>query len=142
MTEQHKLGTQESPRLAPAAEITHPNNPSSVIGHLCEDDRAVLYRTREDHFFRKQQGYAVSQTVINALERVGIGTIFVHERDTETLLEYALTQFNEGTTLAYDTRKDTIIGGLAAQNDDTGRYDIQRVVPEEEATTWEEFTIE
>lgn len=144
MTEQQKLSNSEPPQLTPSAEITHPNDPSSVIGHLSGEDDAVLYRRRADHYFRKYGGYAVSQKVINALERVGVESIFIEEQDTSILLEYGLGQFSSGETIYYDTRENTIVPELAGRggrHESVGRYDAQKVVPESEATTWEEFTI-
>lgn len=53
----------------------------------------VTPRSRDRHYFRIHQGYAISDQVLDYLSRSGISLIFILERDTKNVLEYHIRDF-------------------------------------------------
>ncbi|WP_200531569.1 MULTISPECIES: hypothetical protein [unclassified Halorubrum] len=52
-------------------------------------------RTREEHFYRKHRGYAVSDHIIDYLDRKGVNTVLIAEEDTRTVYEYHIKDFRD-----------------------------------------------
>lgn len=145
MTEQTTFGEESPPELTQKGSIKHPTQPASIIGYFCwnkDKDKleALLVRNREEHFFRKYDGYAISESVIEKLTDKGVTDVHILE-DDEALLTYGVEDYINGERIIYDTREDTIIPSLTNGEEDGVRYDPQRVVSEEEATKWEDFVI-
>ena len=106
------------------APVNHPGGGGLIgwIAHWNGEGSAYLSpRTKEEHFFRKFEGYAVSESVL-ARHIFGndIGTVFIAEDDTGTMYEYDASQFHSGILLDYEG------------------YDTQRCVPVADARrTWD-----
>lgn len=119
----------------------------SVIGHCGYDESrdegvAVFPRTRDEHYFRKYDGYAISEEVLASLS---VDTIYVVERDCKNnLLEFDPATFDNGERIAYSAREDTIvesadaIEALGHEFDDCQRiartHDARRLWPRELCT--------
>ena len=52
-------------------------------------------RTREEHFYLKHRGYAVSDHIIDYLDRKGVKTVLIAEEDTQTVYEFLLQDFRD-----------------------------------------------
>lgn len=141
MTKQDTLIEEVEPELRAEATVSHPNKPSTVIGFICRDINkgervAVMKRNREDHYFRKYSGYAISKSVLEGLEEVGVGGLYILEMDVDRLLEYTLSDFlHPDEEVVYDTSKGRLIEERKPVHDSV-RYDIQYVVGEDKATEW------
>ncbi|AGC34314.1 hypothetical protein HSTV2_45 [Halorubrum sodomense tailed virus 2] len=78
-------------------------------------------RTKEEHFFRKHEGYAISESILEReIQGNDIETVFIAEDDTATMYEYDASDFYGAILLDYDD------------------YDRQRCVPIADARrTWD-----
>lgn len=106
---------QRVPVPAPDMEGT-----AGVLGVLDNEKRAYMTpRNRDAHYFRKHQGYAVSDKILNELQRQGVLRVLVRETDTGDVIEYEVAQFlNDGIPVAEEYG------------------DPQTCVPEEQARVW------
>lgn len=106
------------PEVTTLRAMKHPMDPTKTAGLLGDDpDRGRVYvspRKREEHFFRKHAGYAVSKSILMYLHGQKTWTILILE-DGERCLEFDHRQFVRGITL------------------DHPDYDEQLLVPEEKA---------
>ena len=139
MTEQAKLGERPAPRLRTEIEISHPHE-SGVIGYVCHDEvldhkAAVMNRRRDEHFFVKHDGYAISDRVLDGLESQDVQEVYIHETHRGRLLEHDLWSFREGELVVYDRHQNTTLRNVSSPRK-SARYDNQRVVPEENARVW------
>lgn len=105
----------EPPVIVRETAVHHPDpERSEVIGWTGTWANGTCYvsiRSREEHFFRKLEGYAISEGVLATLLARPVQTVFIAEKDTGTVYEFDRTQFEDGTVLAFDG------------------YDQQRMVP-------------
>lgn len=111
----------------------------TVVGHSGRDGArdevvAVFPRDREDHYFRKYSGYAISEKVLQQVMNRRTETIFIVERDrANRLIEFDPADFVNGTLIAYDPDEDTILEDERAIHDTVDFNDRQRVVAEDKA---------
>lgn len=143
----YDYGNQSPPRVALRQCVRHPENWSTVIGHVAYDERrdemaALFPREREDHYFRKFNGYALSEEVLQDVRARGVETIYIIEQDNDhQFIEFDPTTFYSSSyCVAYSSELDTTVEGedaLAAADEETFS-DRQRIAPEVEARkTWE-----
>lgn len=115
-----------------------------VVGHIGRDaarDEAVSVfpRTKDEHFFRKYRGYAISENVLSDALNEGIDTVYIVERDSRNqLVEFDPADFVNGKRIAYSPEEDTILEDQRAIEEHTEYHDRQRVVPIQQARRiWE-----
>lgn len=126
--------------------LRHPNDRTSVIGHIGfdgpRDEFAALFpREREEHYYRKFDGYAISEKILREVRARGVSSIYIIEQDNDhQFLEFDPADFyTSSLCVAYSTELDTVVEGEDAVRaaDDTTFADRQRIVPEIQArTTW------
>ena len=109
----------------------------TVVGHAGYDaardeNVAVFPRDRDDHYFRKYTGYAVSERVLEDAMNRNIASLYIVERDRcNRLLEFDPVNFVTGHLIAYSDDEDTIIEDTEAIENHTDFNDRQRVVSED-----------
>lgn len=130
--------------------IHHPEpSRSGIIGHVGLEHKrdvhcATFPRNREgdeQHYFRKYQGYAISESILNNLRDREISRVFIVERNGDhSVFEYDPARFFTGTQIAYCPGENSIVEGekaVAAAKDEKFT-DRQRVVPTELAVaSWD-----
>lgn len=104
--------------LTPMMPVDHPKG-GGMVGWFTEwNGQGMAYlspRTREEHYFRKYEGYAISISILTVLSAREVQTVFIAEDDTETMYEFTMDSFRRGLTVTYEEN------------------DPQRVVPTDEA---------
>lgn len=60
------------------------------------------HRERQEHYYRKVGGYAVSQVVLDHLTERNINRVFIVETDTKRVYEYALQTLLDGVPINHD----------------------------------------
>lgn len=138
--EQSKLFEEPEPELVSEGKpIAHPYK-GTVIGQFARCQTrdiyiAVFNRNREEHFFRKYQGYGVSEEIIERLEASDINKLAIREQRSKSLLEYPLEAFRDKSdTVVYDTKKGFTVP--KRMGDKGRRYDVQKIVAQEHAEIW------
>lgn len=85
----------------PRKEIPVPNprmhGMAGIVGLLTRDDSLayVSRRTKEEHRFRKYDGYAVSDQILAFLSERDVATVLIAEMDTGAVFEYDMVSFTE-----------------------------------------------
>lgn len=112
----------------------------TIVGHSGTDQArneavAVFPRCRDEHYFRKYEGYAISADILENTEALGIETVYIVETDRDNYVrEFDHADFVRGTVVAYLPDEDTIVENPAeAFIDDDKLVDPQRVVPDDHA---------
>lgn len=94
---------QESrpPVLRPDAPVEAPTAKGRiVVGHrgpipARSDYGFVQFCTRDEHFHRKEAGYALSESVIRRIRSMGCKRVLFAEEDTGIVYEFHISQFTE-----------------------------------------------
>lgn len=113
----------DPPDVTKSRKIINPADRTKLAGYIgtCPQ-RGMVYvspRNRERHLFRKHQGYAISEDILDTLADAPVEVVFIKE-DQEKMIEYDINQFKDGIQINHDG------------------YDKQRVVPVENARkVWE-----
>lgn len=84
-----------SPRKQlPVPDSAETDGLAGLGGFLTTGEKAyVTPRSRDRHYFRIHQGYAISDQILDYLSRSGISLIFILEQDTKNVLEYHIKDF-------------------------------------------------
>ncbi|PSP54455.1 hypothetical protein BRC82_09700 [Halobacteriales archaeon QS_1_67_19] len=89
-----------------------------IIGFLGWSDEfgkcIVCERCRDKHYYRKENGYAFSETTLRTLDKMNVNRIVIEEVDTGHVLVYNRRDFHSGEKVHHPS------------------YDRQRCVPDDE----------
>lgn len=94
----------EKPTYTREIRVPHPVDPDSIAGHVGRRGDDYCFSTKrtrgvrengECQFFRKYEGYGLSDRVIHYLTDNGVSTVFIEETDTGTLLEFQLIDWQK-----------------------------------------------
>lgn len=144
----HSYGEQSPPNATVESAIPHPDRPT-IIGHIGFDEErdervAMLPRDVEDHYFRKYEGYAVSQSVLDHFAAKLVNKICIVEKnDPRRVIEFERQQFKDGNFVAYDEESNSIVENEDAYRRDQTRYnDPQQVLAVDDAIhVWEKSEV-
>lgn len=104
----------------PVPVLAETEGMAGVGGFLSAGEKAyVSPRKRSVHYFRLHEGYAVSDQILDYLDKSGMAYILIQETDTGNVLEYHL--------------RDFVDFGIPVEHEEG---DPQTCVPEKHATTW------
>lgn len=143
----HDYIEKNSPKIHLTKPILHPTNNTKAIGHVGHDRNrevgvATLPRRKDEHWFRGAStsgltGYGISESVLDRFDQPGmnrIARVIIIETDTDRVIEYERSQFQDATLVAYSPQLDQcVIGDDAMRIEDDLYNDRQRVVPVDEA---------
>jgi len=126
------------PDVAFRKPVYHPNKMNTVIGRIGFDEErsesvAGFPRTKDEHYFFKYAGYALSEQVLRRLREEDVGTVYIKETNNGRVIEYDRAAFHSGTLIAYSPTDETIVEGEAVERASAEFHDRQRVVPVAEA---------
>ncbi|UBF22627.1 hypothetical protein HRTV-25_gp46 [Halorubrum tailed virus 25] len=127
MTDLNSFTKREAPTLKatprqrlPVPVLAETEGTAGVGGFLSTGEKAyVSPRARRSHYFRLHEGYAVSDQILDYLDKSGMAYILIQETDTGNVLEYHL--------------RDFVDFGIPIEHEEA---DPQTCVPEKHATTW------
>jgi len=118
-TNEHKV-----PKVHREVIVWSPTDDSIPVGFVGRDRRrgVDVYTTRRKayHYYRKGEGWAISNSILKRLERTGIGRILVHTAE-------------EGDVQEFLTRDYVDFGEPVPRDDLIDDDDPQRFVPDDEA---------
>lgn len=143
----HDYTEQNPPEIRLTKPVLHPTNRTKAIGHVGYDRGrevgvATLPRRKDEHWFRGEStsgltGYGISEDVLDRFDQPGmkpIVRVIIIETDSDRVIEYERSQFEDATLVAYSPQLDQcVIGDDAMRIDDDLYNDRQRVVPVDKA---------
>jgi hypothetical protein len=124
------------PNVTVQRQVFHPDDRTNVIGHTGfgknrQETVATFPRHPDEHLYRKYDGYAVSERVLEEIKDRDCKTIFIIERSPDGyVMEFDFATFWNGKPVAYSReRNDTIEGDDAfmAVEEMEEYNDLQRV---------------
>lgn len=140
MSTLQSYGEQSPPNVKVESPIHHPGNRPTIVGHIGYDEErdervAMLPRDTEEHYFRKFEGYAVSQSILDHFAAKLVDTVCIVEKNGENrVLEFERQQFKDGEFVAYDDDSNTIVENEVEYLNNQHQYsDPQQVVAVDES---------
>lgn len=142
-------GDESPPNVKVESTIPHPGGRPTIIGHIGYDEErdervAMLPRDSEEHYFRKFDGYAISQSILDHFEAKLVDVVCVVETNGERrVIEFERQQFKRGEFVAYDEESNTIVESEKEYLNNQLRYnDPQRVLAVEDSLhIWEKSQV-
>lgn len=84
----------------------------------------MLPREKEEHYFRKYSGYAVSQTVLDHFAAKLVNKVCIVEKnDPKRVIEFERQQFKDGNFVAYDSDSNSIVESEVEYHNNQHQYD-------------------
>lgn len=150
MSSLQEFGDESPPSVRVESTIPHPGNRQTIIGHIGYDEErdervAMLPRDTDEHYFRKYEGYAVSQSILDHFAAKLVDTVCIVEKNGERrVIEFERQQFKDGQFIAYDPDLNMIVESESSyENRSSGQFnDPQRVLAVDDSLyQWEKSEV-
>lgn len=142
------FGDKSPPNVKVESPIRHPERPT-IVGHIGFDEErdermAMFPRDAEEHYFRKYEGYAVSQSILDHFAAKLVDMVCIVEKNGENrVIEFERQQFKGGEFVAYDKESNSIVESEVEYLNNQHKYsDPQQVLAVDDSLhVWEKSEV-